>query len=189
MSQKSQTPQVLEAVSAFHGDTDSVPPGGTSGAAPETIAQANADQKQRPRLKSFQVDASSDRPCVLSSICIVSVNSKYLHLEARTRGLFQVPTRGATLVFCCSLSLSPGGKLLKPCRENPSMMADFTHDYFLTLSLMIEVMHAGHFLFKISYVCVRERARVWPEISLGCLSSGTSALSLSQGLSRGPGAC
>lgn len=55
--------------------------GGTSGAAPETKAQAHGDQQQRSRLQACRTSAAFDQPA-FSSICIISVNSKFLNLEA-----------------------------------------------------------------------------------------------------------
>lgn len=136
--------------------------------------------------QSHRVNASSDQLlCFVQHLCVISVNSRCLNLETQTHGQTGGPSHQVCHIGVFLVSWRKTVK--KPCSENPSMMADFTHDCFLTLGLMMEVMHAGNSF--LSYVRVKEcthLARDQPQVPL---LRNHPPCSLSQRLSPGPAVC
>lgn len=142
-------------VCAFCAYIDSVPPSGPSLVEPQGLLRQKSKQMET---RSKGPASNHAEPVLLltgcsafSSTCIISVNSKYSNLETVGRmasacGPSQLWSTHPSPpgVFPCL----PGENHWKPCSESPSVMADLTPGYFLTLSLMMEVMHAGNFFFS-----------------------------------------
>ena len=159
---KTSIPGPGSFVSAFCAYIDSVPPGGPSLVGPQGLLLR---QKPRQTGTKSKGPASSHAESVLlltgcyafPSICIISVNSKFLNLGAvgcmaSSCGPSQLWSTHLSPPGVCPCLLGENHR--KPCSESPSMMADFTHDYFLTLCLMMEVMHVGNFLSRFFFLRV-----------------------------------